>query len=225
MRRCAACVHPELKGKYTETEPKAHPYCLFNLCCFYLCCCKSVWKYLNIYYIKVKETPCAPVAPNDKPSPVGPTRAQPTTNQQVCGCKHAWTWVDFEKSHRKDILNWNLHVPVQLTVFHHFRQTPLDPWFDFTHLLTRCPSCYPKIGGWADPQWGRPQACEEDLHRWWQRCNSPQSIFLFGLDLPGFTKALVNLSQMLVCQCRGKLKKRAASQSAGLHFQEPLVLQ
>lgn len=121
----------------------------------------------------MKETPCAPVAPNDKPSPVAPTRVPSTTNQQVCGCKHAWTRVDFEKSHRKDILNWNLHVPVQLAVFHHFRQTPLDPRFDFRHLITRCPSCYPKIGGWADPQWGGPQACEEDLHRRWQRCNSP----------------------------------------------------
>lgn len=44
---------------------------------------------------------------------------------------------------------------------------------DFTFWLPNCNcwSCYPTLGPRADSLWWRLQACEEDLHRRWQKCN------------------------------------------------------
>lgn len=84
--------------------------------------------------------------------------------------------------------------------FQHFWQITLDPWDCFWQLITHCPSCHPKIGSPTDPERGRPQACDEDLHHWWQRCNStpllsPLHAFLFRLHMSGLGKALTSLNQ------------------------------
>lgn len=52
--------------------------------CTRVCTSNCVSVNICIYRVKVKETPCPPVAPNGKPSSVEPAKAQPAPNKQVC---------------------------------------------------------------------------------------------------------------------------------------------
>lgn len=89
LRSCVACVHPELKGKYTETEPQSFfvfVYVLESL----------LWNIsMDIFYVKVKENPCLPAPPSGQPTTVAQAQAQTTAHTEVCGantcmrhCKH-----------------------------------------------------------------------------------------------------------------------------------------
>lgn len=95
--------------------------------------------------------------------------------------------------------------------FQQFWQITLDPWDCFWQLITHCPSCHPKIGSPTDPERGRPQACDEDLHHWWQRCNStplpsPLRVFLFRLHMSGVAKAMALQLAALISNIKQRQK-------------------
>lgn len=157
-----------------------------------------------LYIQKVKEDPCLAAAPSGKPSLVAQSQAQPASNQEVCGIKTCTSQCKNSGLTLTRHFNWIVWV-CGTCIGHNFLglffwQITLYPWVCFWQLITHCPSCYPKLGCPTDPERGRPQACDEDLHHWWQRCNPTPLLStihapLFSLHVSGVTKALTSQSQ------------------------------